>query len=152
MFKLARGHVAASIGAVVIVVASAGTAFAYWTHAGGGSGTAAVGTSGAIALVATVPSGIVPGGTAPVAFTVSNAGTAPVKVGTVHLAGITVDAAHSTCVTADFTMPDVVEAQSVPPGASAQALANGGTMTFANTAIVQDACKLATLTLALTSS
>ena len=72
-------------------------------------------------------------------------------MGTVHLASVTFDAGHSGCSAADFTMPDVVENVEIPNG-SGTALPNNGTLTFADTASNQDACKNATITLNLTSN
>ena len=49
-------------------------------------------------------------------------------------------------------MPDITETTSVAAGATAFALPTGGVLTYANTALNQDACKSATLTLTLTSN
>ena len=50
---------------------------------------------------------------------------------------------------ADFTMADVTVSHQVPAGATAEALPTNGSLVFANTAVNQDACKDATLTLTL---
>jgi hypothetical protein len=46
----------------------------------------------------------------------------------------------------------VVEDQSIAAGATNTALTNSGSLVFANTAVNQDACKNATLTLTLSST
>lgn len=137
-----------TLGAALAAVA----AFAYWTTSGSGSGTAAVGTNEAVTITATVPAGIAPGTSKQVSFLAANPAKSAVRVTTVHLAEVKVDAGHSTCKVAAFTMPDVTENREVPAEATADPLPNPGTLTFANTAENQDACKNATLTLVLTSS
>ena len=84
-------------------------------------------------------------------FTADSTNPGSVRVGTVHLASVTFDAGHSGCSAADFTMPDVVENFEIPNG-TGTALPNNGTLTFADTASNQDACKNATITLNLTST
>ncbi len=137
---------------VVVVLATAGSAFAFWTGSGGGAGSAAVGTSGTITLSATFDAGIAPGTSGPVAFTAANPSGSPITVGTVSLVGVTVDAGHVACETADFSMAAVAQAYEVPANATSEPLPNGGTLVFANTANNQDACKGATLTLQLSSN
>jgi hypothetical protein len=70
----------------------------------------------------------------------------------VHVESIAADSGHASCATADFTMADVTENHQVPAGATADALPNNGSLVYANTAVNQDACKGATLTLTLSSS
>jgi hypothetical protein len=152
-----RNHKRLTAVGVLAVLAVAGGAYAFWTGTGSGGGSATVGTSGTVTVVATVPDGIAPGTSEPVSFTAGNTSTSPITVTGVHLTGVTVDAPHSTCVTADFTMADVVEApvgfgHPVPAGATVEALPTNGSLVYANTGVNQDACKGATLTLALTTS
>jgi hypothetical protein len=134
---------------VALVAALAG--YAYWTTTGSGSGSAAAGTTTGITLHASFTAGIFPGGTKAVSFTADSTNPGNVQVGTVHLASVSVDSGHSTCVVADFTMPDVAENVEIPSG-SGTALPNTGTLTYADTAVSQDACKGATLTLNVTST
>ena len=135
------------------LVAGAGSAFAYWTTTGAGNGSATAATSnGTVVLHASYLGGIYPGGTASVTFTADNAGATNLYVGTIHLASVAVDVPHSTCVVADFTMPDVVSNTVVAGLASGAALTGTGTLSFANTSANQDACKGATITLNLTSN
>jgi hypothetical protein len=137
---------------VVAVFALTATAIAFWTGTGGGSGAGTVGTSGTVTLTGTVTGGIAPGLAVPVSFTAANATTSPIQVSTVHLVSIAADSGHATCATADFSMADVTEAQQVPAGATATVLPTNGSLVYTNTAVSQDACKGATLTLTLTSS
>jgi hypothetical protein len=141
--------VVAIVSTVALVAALA--AYAYWTTTGSGSGSAAAGTTTGITLHASFTDGIFPGGTKTVSFTADSTNPGAVQVGTVHLASVSVDAGHSTCVVADFTMPDVAENVEIPNG-SGTALPNPGTLSYADTGVSQDACKGATLTLNLTST
>jgi hypothetical protein len=62
------------MGVAIVLVAGAGTADAYWSGHGGGTGS---GTSGTIALTASVTtvSGLYPGATVPVTVTLKNTST-----------------------------------------------------------------------------
>jgi hypothetical protein len=137
---------------VVMALVVAGAAVAYWTGVGSGTAAGTVNSGGTISLSGTVAAGLAPGLNKAVSLTATNATTSAIKVGTVHLDSVLVDAAHSTCVVADFTMADVVEDQSIAAGASNAALANSGSLVLANTAVNQDACKNAILTLTLSST
>jgi hypothetical protein len=148
-FKNKRAKTA--LGVVVSLIV-AGGAIAYWTGGGSGTGTGTVAPGGTITLTGTVAAGLAPGLSKTVSLTATNATTSAIKVGTVHLDSVAVDAAHATCVVADFTMADVVEDQTIAASSSNVALTNSGSLAFANTAVNQDACKNATLTLTLSST
>ena len=138
----------AAFGVGVIVLAGAGAGFAYWTQGGTGGGSGTVGTTGTITLTGSFDSAMLyPGGSVPVALTAANSGTSDVMVGTVS-AVITTSVAG--CLPADFSMPAVTQNTSVAGGATAPL--TGGTLSMANTAVNQDACKGATVTLALSST
>jgi hypothetical protein len=137
---------------VVGVLAIAGAAFAYFTGAGSGSGTAVVGTSGAVTVTATVPDGITPGTTVPISFAAANATNSGVFVTGVTLTSVAVDSANAGCVTGDFSMAPVTESHEVPANATAEPLPTDGVLAYADTAVSQDACKGATLTLTLATS
>lgn len=141
----------AALGAVV-AVAIAVAAVAYWTGGGSGTGSGTVGTVGSVTLTGTVTPGSAPGTAQPVSFTAGNPSESPIRVSTVHLVSVAADGAHAACETADFSMADVSEDHQVPAGATAEALPNDGSLVYANTAVSQDACKGATLTLTLSSS
>jgi hypothetical protein len=137
---------------VLAALAATGLAVAYWTQAGSGTGTGTVGTTGTITLTGTIAAGIYPGGTSAVTLSAANSGNAAVKVQTVSQNGaVTFDAGHSGCSAADFSMPTVTENISVPGNAVAQAL-TAGVLSMTNTAVAQDACKGATITITLAST
>jgi hypothetical protein len=154
-----RNHKKLTAIGVVAVLAVAGGAYAFWTSTGGGSGTAVVGDQGTITVAATVTAGIAPGTTEPISFTAANTGSSAITIGTVHLVSVAADASHASCAVGDFTMLDVNEktgtpavGQSIPAGATATPLLTGGTLSYVNTAVSQDGCKNALLTLTLATS
>ncbi|MCU1543979.1 MAG: hypothetical protein JWM50_1844 [Microbacteriaceae bacterium] len=138
--------------AAIAVLAGSGIAAAYWTGSGSGSGSGTADGGASVTLTGSVAAGLAPGLTKAVTFTAANASTAAVMTGTVHLDGVTVDAGHAACDTGDFSMADVVQNHSVPAGSTAESLPNDGALVFTETSMNQDACKGATLTLALSSS
>jgi hypothetical protein len=148
---LTRKRAIAALGAIAVVAMTA-VAVAYWTGGGSGSGSADVGTSGSVTLTGTVTPGSAPGTAEVVTFTAANAGDSPIQVTKVHLVSIAADSEHAACETADFSMADVTQSHQVPAEATAEALPNNGSLVYANTAVSQDACKGATLTLTLSSS
>jgi hypothetical protein len=137
---------------IVCALASTGIAIAFWTASGSGSVSATAGSGGTITLSGSVVSGIAPGLSKTVSLAASNPTTSAVTVGTVSLTGVTVDGGHAACDTDDFSMADVAQDQSIAAGASNIALTDTGTFVYANTGVNQDACKGATLTLALEST
>ncbi|MCW2949911.1 MAG: hypothetical protein JWN41_924 [Thermoleophilia bacterium] len=136
----------------VAILAGSGIAAAYWTGSGSGAGTGTAAGGSSVTLTGAVAAGIAPSLTKAVTLTAANASTAAITVGTVHLDGLTADAGHAACDVADFTMADVVETHAVPAGATAESLPVNGALVFTETSSNQDACKGATLTLALSST
>jgi hypothetical protein len=137
----------------VAVLAVAGLAIAYWTTSGSGSGSGAVASSnGTLTLHGTISNELTPGGSSPVAFTADNANSSSQQVGTVH-AVVSIDDAHAKagCEASDFTIADTAENQVIAANGKAVALSNEGTISMADTNSNQDACKGATISLALTS-
>jgi hypothetical protein len=138
-------------------LAVAGIAVAYFTSSGSGTGTATAGSSSAVTLHATIANSLYPGSSSPVSFTVDNPSSGVQRVGTVTLASISVDGAHSTCSTTltggnpDFTMAAVPVNQVVNPG-NGQSVSATGTLTMNETGTNQDPCQGATLTLHLTNN
>jgi hypothetical protein len=141
----------------VLVVAAASGAYAYFTTTGTGTGTAAVGSSSAVTLHATVTGSLYPGSSSPVSFTVDNPSSGKQRVGTISLSSITVDASHSECSTVitggnpDFTMPAVAVNATFGNG-NGQAVTPTGSLTMNETGLSQDKCQGATLTLHLTNN
>jgi len=88
----------------VLAIAAIGAAggYAYFSTTGSGTGTATVGTSSVVTLHGTTASTLYPGTSSTVNFTVDNPSPGHQHVATIHLASVTTDAAHSTCVMTDF--------------------------------------------------
>jgi hypothetical protein len=140
------------LGAVAIL-AVAGVAVAYWTTTGSGSGSGSVAASnGTLVLHGTITSALTPGGSSPVTYTADNAGSSSLQVGTVH-AVVSIDEEHATagCKASDFSIADTAENQTIAAKSSGVALAKDGSISMADTAANQDACKGASISLALTS-
>jgi hypothetical protein len=159
----------AALAAVVAV--GGGTAYAFWTTSGTGSGTASAGTSSAITIAGTSASTLYPGTTSTVSFTAANPGTGNQSISTIHLVSVQAyptandRTAATNVITAcggvagaghDFAMPDVTVNPAtdgdIAHGATAQALTATGTLTMNDLSTNQDTCKGAFLALTLTSS
>ena len=137
------------LAAAAVVVIGAGSAFAYWSTTGSGTGDGTTATSnGTIVLHASFANGLTPGASTPVSFTADNAGSSSLQVGTVT----TVVTASAGCDASWFTVAPVVENQTIAASSSGVALANSGSLVFADSASNQDGCKGATITLSLTSN
>jgi hypothetical protein len=149
---LIKKRTAAILGAVAIL-AVAGIAIAYWTTTGSGSGSGSVAASnGTLVLHGTITGELTPGASSPVSYTADNANSSSEQVGTVH-AVVSIDAEHANngCEAADFSIADTAENQVIAAKAAGVALAHSGSISMADTAANQDACKGATISLALTS-
>ena len=147
-----RVVVAAAVSVIALLAVIGG--YAFWSLGGSGTATTDVGStgSGAVTLTATIPTGIYPGGTKAITYRASNTNATDVSVGTVSVTGITADTGHATCNVGDFSVAPTAQNVVVSAGASNAALPNTGTLVYANTAVSQDACKGATLTLTLSST
>jgi hypothetical protein len=144
----------AALAIVAGVAITASAAFAYWTTTGSGGGSAtAASSNGTIVLTASFDPGIFPGGSKVVTFDAANAGASNLYVGTVHLVSVDAEEALGVtgqCDVTDFSMADVVQNQMIEPGN--EALANPGSLVFANSAANQDNCKGAQISLRLSSN
>jgi hypothetical protein len=144
-----KNKIVAVCGAAALTAVGGGVAFAYWTTTGTGTGSGSnAAANGTVVLSATFPDGLTPGGNVPVTYTAANAGSSSLQVRTIHAV---VSTSNPACLPADFTIPDVVSNTTVAPGATAAAVGTG-TLSFADTAVNQDACKSATITLTLSSN
>lgn len=160
MHLLKRRKVLVSL-AVVAVFAIAGGAVAFWTSTGTGSGSATVGTSANLTLTPVVITGtLVPGGAAATsAITINNPGSSAVKVSNIALdttlpatgngALSGIGGLPAGCSASDFTFTSNIAAAGVTVPAGGNAVVNTATLTMANTAVNQDACKNANLTIFL---
>jgi hypothetical protein len=153
MKKLVRKRYVVAVVSAIAALALAGGAYAFWTTTGAGTGSASVASSnGTLVLHGVAADALTPGGSSSVSFTADNANTSSLEVGTISLDSVSLDAGHSACDVSDFSMPDVVSSTQVPAGASDYALSGSGTLSMADTALNQDACKGASLTLNLSSN
>ncbi|MDQ0689860.1 hypothetical protein [Arthrobacter sp. W4I7] len=106
--RASRGLKAAAL-AGTLIAAGAGTAYAYWSSAGIGSGSAAAGTMQAITVDALVArdspqATLVPGGTAAVVLHLTNPNPYAVQVYSISPNGpATADTAHPGCTTTGVT-------------------------------------------------
>lgn len=144
--------------AAALLLGAGGTAYAYWTAGGSGTGTASTGTTSAVTVVQTsTVTDLQPGGSAQtLSGTFNNPNSGPVYVGTVtaSIASVTKagGAPAGTCDATDYTLTNaaMTVAAEVPAG-NAQGAWTGATIAFNNKAAVnQDACKGATVNLSYT--
>ena len=152
MFRSIPKRKALVVG-LVVTLALAGAAYAFWTTSGSGSGSGSVASSnGTLSLHGTINSELTPGGSSTVSYTADNAGTSSLQVGTVH-AVVSIDAEHAEagCKASDFHIADVEENQTIAAKGSKVALANDGSISMDDSEANQDACKGASISLALTS-
>jgi hypothetical protein len=150
--KLLKKRTAMVLGAVA-VLAVAGIAIAYWTSSGSGSGSGAVAESnGSLVLHGSIAPGLTPGGSESVSYSADNTNASSLQVGTVK-AVVSIDEAHAEagCKASDFSVADTAENQTIPASSSGVALTNSGTIKMVDSEENQDACKGATISLALTS-
>jgi len=129
------------LGVVAVVAGMAAFgAYAYWTASGTGAGTATVGTdSGVTIAVTNTGAALYPGGSATITFHVQNdSSSSAVTVGKVVQDG-PVTGLPVGCSAADFSFADVTLNESV--AASGNGANHTGTLSMANTASNQDACK-----------
>jgi len=148
MFK--KRNIIVILSALAVLALAAG-AFAYWTTTGAGTGSATnAASNGTLVLHATFAAGLTPGKTEAVTFTADNAGTSSLQVGTVTSV-VSIDAGHAGCLPADFTVPTAVENQRIAAGGALVPLTTSSTIAFADTAVSQDLCKGAIVTLTVTS-
>lgn len=144
--KLAIG-----IAATALVAVGGGVAFAFWTTTGSGSGSATTATSnGTIVLHAAFDNGLTPGASETVTYTADNGGSSSLQVNTITPT-VSVDAGHSSCLAADYTIDPTVSGVVVPAHGTAVPVGTG-TIHFADTAVNQDGCKGAVVTLTLASN
>jgi hypothetical protein len=141
---MVRRHLILLCGVAVVLALAAG-AFAYWTTSGSGAGaTTNALNNGTLVLHPATAAGLTPGKSQPVTFTADNPGSSSLFVDTVVT---TASVSPATCLAADFSVTSVLENTRVLPGASAFPLPANATITFADTALNQDLCKNAVVTL-----
>ncbi len=164
MRKFSNKKIAAvAVGAVALT--GTGVAYAYWTTSGSGTGSAAAAAANGVFTVTPswAANALHPGGDEDVTFTVKNNSTeSDLHLTSIRLAsgangepaGVVVAKAAGNdgdCVASDFTMADVAVGRTVAAGETVT-LTQKGDLNFANSALSQDGCKGATITLNLISS
>ncbi|MEC5175089.1 hypothetical protein RCH16_000076 [Cryobacterium sp. MP_M5] len=134
----------------VFLLIGGGAAVAYLTTTGTGSGSAAnSNVVGTVQLTAHFAAGLTPGSAEAVTYTATNTTGSSLKVGTIsHV----VSTGGSGCLVSDFSIAPVVSNTVVPAGATNVSLTGTGTLTFADTALNQNACMGAVVLLTLTSN
>jgi len=147
----------ALVGAGVLVIATAGGAYAYWSTTGNAGGSASTGTSSALVVTTDAATGgaLTPGGpTQTVAFHVQNTNTGAQRLSTVTVTVATSTGAAWTavpgCSAADYTVGTPV----FTPGDIASNAVKDGTVTVTmnNLGTNQDACKGVTVPLYVSAS
>lgn len=143
------------VGGVVAALAAGGTAYAFWSSTGTGTGSGNVGTvtNGDIVLDGTLSGDMVPGGTATLAVTVANNSAAPVRIGPVSATVSVKDGSNNEINNiCQISATTYNQNTTVPANQSATALGNL-TVSMVNDANVdQDVCKSATITFQLSSA
>ena len=154
MHKFTKKTLAVATAAALLAVGG-GTAYAYWTAGGSGSGTSATGTNVPITAVQTsVLTPIAPGDSEQsLSGTFLNTNSGPVYVATVTASIASVvkfpNAAAGTCDASDFTLTGAVMTVNKEALADDSSPWTGATLKFNNKADAnQDQCKLATVNIA----
>jgi hypothetical protein len=160
----------------IATVAVAGTAVAYFTSTGSGSGTASVGTTSALTVTGTSASTLYPGTSSTVSFTVTNPSSGHERLGSITLSAVHACTGASsswngaacsnsgteqtTCESLDtsasstvdnFSMPVVTSNTDFGPGAN-QTVSQTGTIALNNLSSSQNSCQGANLTLSFTTT
>jgi hypothetical protein len=133
--------------AAVIVAAGAGTALAYWSTTGSGTGSATTGTSSDLAVVIAAPTGdlLTPGGpTDTVSFTVTNPNTGHQNYSNA-LATVT-STSNAGCNASDFSISNLVPGYA-DLASNATATGSFDLQMINKTDTSQDACKGVTVNL-----
>ena len=159
------------LGVIVVAIAAAIGAYAYWTASGAGSGsaTAASGESNLV-VAATGWADLAPNVSKPVNVTVTNPSTNPdkayvtgVSIDDSYVSGATGSPAHggngittsaAGCLSQWFSMSatSVAVGQDLAPGATSSSKLLGNVTFNDDSAVNQDACKGASITIHLLSN
>ena len=142
-----------------LTLGAAGTAFAYFTTSGSGSGATNAGTAGTVSLSASIAGAIVPGdGGQVVTFSADNTNATSATISTVTGSTPLVTSTNSACqavITANpaqFSLAQVNEAGQVIPADATTQLSVTGTLVWADSATQdQTPCAGAPLTLHVTT-
>ena len=150
--KFTRKRITAAVAAVA-AVAIAAVAIAYWTTGATGTGSGSVeSTAATVQLTGTVDDQLHPGGSSDVTITAARDAETSLKIGQVT-GTVSVGEPHATngCSAGDFSFSTPAGDQTVTAGTGNQTLTDG-TITMTNSASNQDACKGASLSIALSAA
>jgi hypothetical protein len=132
--------------AALVIAGTAGTALAYWSSTGTGSGTGSTGAgSNDLTAVSAATTALTPGGSSVVDFAVSNSNATSSE----HFTNVTytITPSVSGCLAGDFSISGLPTNQTVGAGATTH---QDITVSMANTALDQNLCKSNTLAIAYT--
>lgn len=152
MSRLLRQKKITVIGAICLLMATAG-AYAYWTQAGSGTGSADTGTSVALTIEQdTVVTGLAPGAPA-VALegSITNPGTGTVRVASVTVAIASVTGGDGVCTAANYAIANPTDSTTGDIAGGASVDWSGPTIRMVDTGVNQDGCKNATVNLTYSS-
>jgi hypothetical protein len=139
-----KNKVLAAAGALALVAGGGGAAYAYWTTTGTGSGTGINSAgNGTVLLHATFAGGLAPGNAVSVAYTADNSSTTATRVGALTSSVTTSD--PDNCLSDWFAVTSVTTNSLVAASTTGTSV-GAGTLTFLDSAVNQDACKSATIT------
>jgi hypothetical protein len=140
----------AVVTAAVVLLGSAGAAYAYWSATGTGSGTGTTGTTLAVnAVQSTTVTNLAPGGAAQaISGTFNNLNSAPTYVNTLTVAITSVTGGAGSCSATDYTLTNAVV--TVNATVDTGTAWSGPTIAFNNKATNQDGCKGATVNFGFT--
>jgi hypothetical protein len=154
--KFSKRKIAATIAITAILVGGGGAAaIAYWSTTGIGSGSAVTASATSVSVNQTAPAtNLVPGGAAvALSGTFNNTSSGPVNV--TKVVGTITGTDKTGCLASDYTLsnagvatiPSTATPLSVVPGSPSVTAWSGLTISMANTALNQDACKGATVSI-----
>jgi hypothetical protein len=155
---IGRKRTSAALG-ILLSLAVAGGAFAYWTISGSGSGTATAGTVSAVTVNQTsTVSGLYPGGS-PVTlagtFTNPNSSEVYISSVTATVSAVTTgtELGKDPCTPADFAIGGSATLNAeIPSGPGVVGAWSGLTVRMLDTGANQDNCKNASVTISYTAN
>jgi hypothetical protein len=148
MFHLTKKRAVAM--AVVGSLALSAGAYAYFSAAGTGDGSATAGSTAAVTIAQDVSTSqaLYPGKSSPVVVTTHNTGSGPQYVKSVNLASV--DTGVAGCDPAWFTMPAISIDRTLQAGTTSDPFT--GSLTMTETSTDQNLCQNAHLTLHFSSN
>ncbi len=155
--KIFKSPIAVTL-ALVLLIATAGTAFAYWTAHGSGSQRQGANATTADLVISQTGTavGLYPGASASVAGTISNPNNAfslTLESGTQVTATVTGTDAGTNCTAANFSVTGTATVSGTLQASGGNSLSwSGLTLNMLNTSSNQDGCKGAKVELSFATS